>query len=97
MIPGGGVAVVCGFHGAVVVVAAVNLGVAVIEAAAGVEVVAVDDPVLPFGLIVAMQYGGIEKNLASIIERAVNEVFTARGIQPSFIPRTKIRTRDPER
>ena len=30
-----------------------------------------------------MQYGGIEKNLASIIERAVNEVFTARGIQPS--------------
>ena len=29
-----------------------------------------------------MQYGGIEKTLASIIERAVNEVFTARGIQP---------------
>ena len=29
-----------------------------------------------------MQYGGIEKNLASLIERAVNEVFTARGIQP---------------
>ena len=29
-----------------------------------------------------MQYGGIEKNLASIIERAVNEVWTARGIQP---------------
>ncbi len=30
-----------------------------------------------------MQYGGIEKNLASIIERAVSEVFTARGIPPS--------------
>ena len=30
-----------------------------------------------------MQYGGIEKNLASIIERSVNAVFTERGVQPS--------------
>ncbi len=29
-----------------------------------------------------MQYGGIEKNLASIIERSVNAVFTERGIHP---------------
>ena len=51
-IPGGGVAVVSGFHGAVVVVAAVDLGVAVVEAAAGVVVVAVNDPVLPLCLVV---------------------------------------------
>ena len=30
-----------------------------------------------------MQYGGIEKTLSSIIERAVKEIFTARGIQSS--------------
>ena len=52
MIPGRGVAEVGGFHGAVVVVAAVDLGVAVVEAAAGVEVLAVDDPVLPLRLVV---------------------------------------------
>ena len=52
VIPGQGVAVVGGFHGAVVVVAAVDLGVAVVEAAAGVVVVAVDDPVLPLRLVV---------------------------------------------
>ena len=52
MIPAGGVAVVGGFHGAVAVVAAVGLGVAVVEAAAGVEVLAVDDPVLPLRLVV---------------------------------------------
>src|SRR6185436_13518794 len=51
-IPGGGIAVVGGFHGAVVVVAAVDLGVAVVEAAAGVVVVAVDDPILPLRLVV---------------------------------------------
>ena len=52
VIPGAGVAVVGGFHGAVVVVAAVGLGVAVVEAAAGVEVQAVDDPVLALRLVV---------------------------------------------
>jgi len=31
-----------------------------------------------------MQYDGIEKNLASIIERSVGELFTERGIRPSL-------------
>ena len=52
VIPGGGVAVVGGFHGAVVVVAAVDLGVAVVEAAAGVVVQAVNDPILSLRLVV---------------------------------------------
>ncbi len=52
VIPGGGVAEVGGFHGAVAVVAAVGLGVAVVEAAAGVVVMAVNDPVLPLRLVV---------------------------------------------
>ena len=46
------VAVVGGLHGAVAVVAAVGLGVAIVEAAAGIVVVSVDDPVLAFGLVV---------------------------------------------
>ena len=52
VIPAGGVAEVGGLHGAVVVVAAVDLGVAVVEATAGIEVPAVDNPVLSFRLIV---------------------------------------------
>ena len=52
VIPAGGVAVVGGLHGAVVIVAAVDLGVAVVEAAAVVEVQPIDDPVLPLGLVV---------------------------------------------
>src|SRR6266496_4304015 len=52
VIPPGCVAEVSGFHGAVVVVAAVDLSIAVIEAAAGIVVSAVDDPVLPLSLIV---------------------------------------------
>src|SRR5262249_5973609 len=51
-IPGSGVAVVCGFHGSVVIVAAIDFGVAIIEAAAGVVVVAINDPILPFRLII---------------------------------------------
>ena len=31
-----------------------------------------------------MQYGGIEKSIASIVERALNTVFTERGIEPSL-------------
>jgi hypothetical protein len=41
-----------GFHGAVVVIAAVDLRIAVVEAAAGVEMLAIDDPVLPLRLVV---------------------------------------------
>ena len=52
MIPGRGVAVIGRLHGAVAVVAAVGLGIAVIEAAAAIIVAAVDDPVLPLGLVV---------------------------------------------
>ena len=52
MIPHRLVAVVCGLHGAVAVVTAVGLGVAVVEAASGVVMVAVDDPVLAFGLVI---------------------------------------------
>jgi hypothetical protein len=48
----GRVAEVRRLHRSVAVVAAVDLGVAVVEAAAGVVVEAVDDPVLSFGLIV---------------------------------------------
>ncbi len=50
--PACGVAEVGGLHGAVVIVTAVDLRVAVVEAAAGVVVHAVDDPVLPFRLVV---------------------------------------------
>src|SRR5204862_2404729 len=46
VIPSAGVTVVGGFHGAVVVVAAVDLGVAVIEAAAGIVMPAVNEPIL---------------------------------------------------
>ncbi len=52
MIPPRSVAVVGGFHGAVVVVATVDLSVAVVIAATVVEVVAVDDPVLALSLII---------------------------------------------
>src|SRR3954452_7964028 len=51
-IPGGGVSVIRGFHGAVVVVAAVDLSITVVEAAAGIVVMAVDHPVLTLGLVV---------------------------------------------
>ncbi|MDD5428113.1 MAG: arginine--tRNA ligase [Candidatus Omnitrophica bacterium] len=36
-----------------------------------------------------MQYGGIEKNLASIIEQSVNKVFTGRGLQPDIFSELK--------
>lgn len=36
-----------------------------------------------------MQYGGIEKNLATVIERAVKRVFTERSIQHSLSPDLK--------
>ena len=52
MIPRRGVTEVSGLHGAVVVVAAVNFGVAVVEAAAAIEVLTVNDPVLSLSLIV---------------------------------------------
>src|ERR1043165_1643070 len=52
VIPGTRISIVGGFHGAIVVVAAVDFCVAVVKAAAGIEVVAVNDPVLPFCLIV---------------------------------------------
>jgi len=52
MVPERLVAIVCGLHGTVTVIAAVGLGVTVVEAAAGVEVMTVDDPVLAFCLII---------------------------------------------
>src|ERR1039458_1518003 len=52
VIPRRGSAEVGGLHGAGVVVVAVDLGVAVVEAAAAVEVLAADDPVLSLGLVV---------------------------------------------
>src|SRR5277367_4830590 len=52
VIPATGIAVVRGLHGAVAVIAAIDLGVAVIEAATGIEVQAVDHPILPLRLVV---------------------------------------------
>ena len=52
VVPRCGVAIVSGFHGAVAIVAAVGFGVAVVEAAAAVVVVAVNDPILPLRLII---------------------------------------------
>ena len=52
VIPGACVAVVGGFHRSVIVVAAVSLGVAIIKAAAGVEVQAINHPILSLRLIV---------------------------------------------
>src|SRR6185369_6799721 len=51
-IPGGGVAVIGGLHGAVAIVAAVGLGVAIVETATGVVVLAVNNPILPLRLVV---------------------------------------------
>src|ERR1700733_12595116 len=51
-IPRRGVPEVKGFHGAVVIIAAVDLGVAVVETATGVEMLTIDDPVLPLRLVV---------------------------------------------
>src|ERR1035441_9590332 len=52
VVPGSGVAEIGGFHGAGVIIVAVDLGVAVVGAADGAEVVAADDPILAFGLVV---------------------------------------------
>ena len=59
VVPDGLVAEIGRFHGAVAVVAAVGLGVAVVEAAAGVVVVAADHPVLALGLVVHGRAGGV--------------------------------------
>ena len=76
MIPIGRIAEVGGFHGAVVVVAAVDLGIAVVEAAAGVEVPAVDDPVLTLGLVVdrgalgvvfAQAHAGLDEHAVGLV------------------------------
>ena len=52
MIPGIGVTEVSGFHGAVAIIAAVNLAIAIVEAASAVIVMAVHDPVLPLRLVI---------------------------------------------
>jgi hypothetical protein len=52
VIPPGGVAEISGLHGASAVVPAIDLGVAVVEAATGIEVLAVDHPILTLRLIV---------------------------------------------
>ena len=51
-IPGSSVAKVQGFHRAVVIVAAVDFGVAIVEAATGIEVLAIHDPVFSLRLVV---------------------------------------------
>src|SRR5262245_19077653 len=51
-IPSGGIAIVGRLHSAVAVVAAVDLSVAVVEAAAGVIVMAANNPILPLRLVV---------------------------------------------
>jgi hypothetical protein len=50
-VPRSGDAEVGGFHGAVVIVAAVDLRVVIVEAAAGIEVLAIHDPALSFRLV----------------------------------------------
>src|ERR1700728_923492 len=50
--PRRGVTEVEGFHGAIVIIAAVDLGIAVVETATGVEMLTIDDPVLPLRLVV---------------------------------------------
>ena len=50
-IPRRGVTEVEGLHGAVIIIAAVDLGIAVVETAAGVEMLTIDHPVLPLSLI----------------------------------------------
>src|SRR6185295_5633876 len=52
VIPGGGGAEVSGLHRAIAVVTAVDLAVAIVEAAPAIDVLAVDDPVHPLGLVV---------------------------------------------
>ena len=59
MVPRRLVAEVGGFHRAVAVVAAVGLGVSVVEAATGIVVVAADHPVLALGLVIDGRAGGI--------------------------------------
>src|ERR1700761_8684243 len=50
--PRGGVPEVEGLHGAVVIIAAVDLSVAVVETATGVVMFAAHHPILPFCLVV---------------------------------------------
>src|SRR6185437_5381777 len=59
VVPGGGVSEVGGLHGAVAVVTTVDLGVAVVETATIVEMVTVDDPVLPLRLVADRGAGGM--------------------------------------
>ena len=59
MVPRRLVAEVGGFHRTVAVVAAVGLGIAVVEAASGIVMVAADYPILAFGLVVHGRAHGI--------------------------------------
>ena len=59
IVPAPGIAEVSGFHGAVTVVAAVRLGITVVEAAAGIVMLAAEHPVLALGLVVHGRTGGV--------------------------------------
>ena len=64
VIPDRLVAVIRGLHRAVAVVTAVGLGIAVVEAAAGIVVESVDDPVLAFRLVVDSSALGVVPAIA---------------------------------
>ena len=59
IVPAPGIAEVSGFHGAVTVVAAIRLGITVVEAAAGIVMLAAEHPVLALGLVVHGRAGGV--------------------------------------
>src|ERR1035437_2890200 len=81
VIPAARVAVVGGFHGSVAVVAAVGFCVAVVEAAACVVMHAIDDPILPFSLVVdrgalgvvlAEAHAGLDEDAVNLVARDRN-------------------------
>jgi hypothetical protein len=76
VIPGAGGAEVAGFHRAVAIVAAVDLGIAVVEAATAVVVLTIDDPVHTLGLVVdrdavgvvvAETHAGLDENAVRLV------------------------------
>src|SRR5947208_15674115 len=81
VIPRASIPEIGGFHGAVVVITAVDLGIAVVEAAAGVVVETDNDPVLSLrlvidccalGIILAQSHSGLDENTVGFVSHYGN-------------------------
>src|SRR5207248_7285680 len=81
VIPGTSIPEIGGFHGAVVVITAVDLGIAIVEATAGVIVETVNDPVLSlrlvidccaFHVVLAKSHSGLDENTVGFVSHDGN-------------------------